>query len=293
MTADPLRYRVRHLTGYQYSGRVDLCHNLAHLTPRETEGTTILAHQIEIDPWPDFQSGGIDYFGNQESFFSIQSPHEHLNVISTFTLEKTSFDPGGLSGVAWDNYPPTGGSTDEGDVLIEDYRVPSLACPRLSSLRDYLKPSLRTGRDLLDLGDEVMGRIHAEFTFSPGATEISTPVATVLENRSGVCQDFAHLMISCFRTLGIPARYVSGYLETLPPPGKPKLQGADASHAWVEIFAPGRGWTGFDPTNNQRPADRHIKLCHGRDYFDVQPVQGIFLGSGSHTLHVEVDVERV
>jgi transglutaminase-like putative cysteine protease len=145
----------------------------------------------------------------------------------------------------------------------------------------------------MDLANEVMGRIFTEFRYVPGATDTGTPLETVMKQKTGVCQDFAHVMIAALRSVGIPVRYVSGYLETLPPPGKPKLQGADASHAWVEVWTQATGWVGFDPTNTLIPAARHIKVAHGRDYFDVQPLKGIFLGTGTQSLLVQVDVERM
>ncbi|MDF1813981.1 MAG: transglutaminase family protein [Verrucomicrobiales bacterium] len=290
---EEIRYRVRHLTSYRYSGRVDLCHSLAHLTPRE-EAASLLSHRLEIQPRPDFQSEQIDYFGNHTHYFSIQSSHAQLAVTTIFTIEKNIEPPSpALAGLAWDQFQPIKGFVDESGVLLEDYVLPSHSCPVIEEVKSFLQPSLVPGKDLLALADEVMGRIFTEFTYKPGATDTDTPIKEALSKKEGVCQDFAHVMIACFRSLGVPTRYVSGYLETLPPPGKPKLQGADASHAWVEVYFPVIGWIPFDPTNNQRPGERHIKLCHGRDYFDVQPLRGIFLGSGSQILSVEVDVERL
>jgi len=291
---EELRYRVRHQTSYLYSGRVDLCHSLAHLTPREEGGARILSHRLAIDPLPDFLVERFDYFGNQVHYFSIQSPHTELTVISLFIIEKQpAREFPECSGMAWDAYPSLLTASDEDGVLLEEYLLPTGSHPVIDETMAFLRPSLEPGKDVLTLADELTSRIYREFEYSPGTTETGTPLREVLKDKKGVCQDFAHIMIACFGALRIPARYVSGYLETIPPPGQPKLLGADASHAWVEIFVQGMGWIPFDPTNNQRPGDRHIKLCHGRDYFDVQPLRGAFLGSGSQILRVEVDVERL
>jgi transglutaminase-like putative cysteine protease len=145
----------------------------------------------------------------------------------------------------------------------------------------------------MELVEELMSRVYTEFEYDPGATDTSTPIQEVLEKKRGVCQDFAHVMIVALRRIGIPVRYVSGYLETLPPPGQKKLQGADATHAWIEAYSKASGWVGFDPTNDRIPAHQHIKIAHGRDYFDVQPLRGMFIGNSSQKLVVEVDVERI
>lgn len=289
-----LRYHIRHVTRYNYTGRIDLCHSLAHLTPREDEGQETAAHRIDVSPSPDFQSERTDFFGNQTNYFAIQGSHKSLEVLSTLTVEKQSRDSNlPVAGVAWDSFPRSDRIKDAASVRIGNYVLPTAACPHLPEITEYLQPSLQAGRDAMELANEVMSRIYTEFDYQPGATDTSTPLATVMEQKHGVCQDFAHVMISAMRSVRIPARYVSGYLETLPPPGKPKLQGADATHAWVEVYAPATGWIAFDPTNNKIAGDRHIKVCHGRDYFDVQPLKGIFLGTGKQSLQVEVDVQAI
>ena len=178
-------------------------------------------------------------------------------------------------------------------MRLGNYILPTQACPRIASAGSFLAPSLVPWRDVMDLANEVMGRIFREFQYVPGATDTTTPLETVMKQKQGVCQDFAHIMIAALRTVGVPVRYVSGYLETLPPPGQTKLQGADATHAWVEVYTEASGWVGFDPTNNKIPGGQHIKICHGRDYFDVQPLKGIFLGTGTQELVVQVDVQRM
>jgi transglutaminase-like putative cysteine protease len=182
---------------------------------------------------------------------------------------------------------------DPSDLCLGNYLLPTPPCPSLPDLDDFLKPSLTPGREIMDLCQDLMRRIFEEFNYVSGATDTSTPLQTVLDQKKGVCQDFAHVMIAALRRINIPARYVSGYLETVPLPGKEKLQGSDASHAWLEAYTTATGWIGFDPTNNKIPSTQHIKIAHGRDYFDVRPLRGTFIGSGSQKLSVEVDVERL
>ncbi len=289
-----VRYRIRHRTAYTYSGRIDLYHSLAHLRPREDEGQETLAHRIEVIPEPKVRAERRDCFGNITNYFSIEQSHDFLEVIATTTVlrpERAANLPD--SKVAWNDLVVAPSQKDASGVRLANYLLPTPAFPSFASVSGFLAPSLVPGRDTMALVNEVMGRIFNEFDYVPGATETGTPLETVVQQRAGVCQDFSHVMIAALRTVGIPARYVSGYLETQPPPGKAKLQGADASHAWVEAWTPATGWVGFDPTNNLLPSSRHVKICHGRDYFDVQPLKGIFLGTGTQCLHVEVDVERM
>lgn len=289
-----VRYHVRHRTAYGYSGRIDLYHSLAHLRPREDEGQETLSHRIEVAPEPKLRSERRDCFGNLVNYFSIEQSHDFLEVIATTTVLRPA-RPAVLpdSGIAWNTLRIDGNVKDASGVRLANYLLPTPAFPSFASVSTFLAPSLRPGRETMDLANEVMGRIFTEFRYLPGATDTGTPLEAVMKQKNGVCQDFAHVMIAALRSVGIPVRYVSGYLETLPPPGKPKLQGADASHAWVEVWTPTTGWVGFDPTNNLIPAARHIKIAHGRDYFDVQPVKGIFLGTGTQSLLVQVDVERM
>ena len=293
----PVRYRVRHLTAYEYTGRIDLCHNLAHLGPRDEPGQEILGHQIDIEPRPDFVASRRDYFGNQTDYFSLQGSHESLKVTSTFTVEKSATTPElPDSGETWDrdfDQSAMMSSVDDSGMLLGNYLLPTDACPLLDALQEFLQPSLVPGREIMDLCHDLMSRIYKEFQYKPGVTDISTPLQVALDSKKGVCQDFAHVMLAALRRLHIPARYVSGYLETLPAPGTEKLQGADASHAWLEVYTAKTGWVGFDPTNNKIPGHQHIKIAHGRDYFDVRPLRGIFVGTGKQQLTVEVDVERM
>lgn len=294
MTEPLSRYRIRHRTAYRYSGRIDLCHSLAHLAPRTDGGQLIDSHEIEIIPAPDFRSERHDYLGNTIHLFSIERSHKSLEVISQLTVSKPNIDPVlPVSRISWDALKVDQADTDATGTRFGHFLLPTPACPHLESIRNYLAPSLAPGTGILAVAGDLMRRVHTDFVYSPGATTTTTPLAEVLGHRKGVCQDFAHLMIAALRSVGIPCRYVSGYLETAPLSGKRRLQGADASHAWIEAWAPDCGWVGFDPTNNKLPGSQHIKICHGRDYFDVQPIRGLFLGSGTQKLSVEVDVERI
>lgn len=289
------RYRVRHLTTYAYSGRIDLCHSVAHLAPREDSGQEVLSHRIDVTPAPHFQAQREDYWNNGTSYFEIQGSHDRLEVLSTLTVVKQVGDaPVPKSGVAWDDTKgsPKPGDHDAKGLYFANFLLPTKTCPFVEGLDAFLEPSLTPGKDSMELVSELMTRVYKEFSYVPGATDTMTPLETLLEEKKGVCQDFAHVMIAGLRKIGIPARYVSGYLETIPPPGQEKLQGADATHAWIEAYSAATGWVGFDPTNDRIPAHQHIKIAHGRDYFDVQPLKGLFVGSGGQALSVEVDVER-
>ena len=293
---EEIRYRIRHRTGYLYSSRIDLCQSVAHLRPREEETQEVLSQRIDVSPTPHFQVDRKDYWDNGTLYFEIQGSHESLEVVSSVTLLKKTVDmPQPISGFAWDDeagrFDPA--DHEESGLYFANFLMPSTACPRIVEIDAFLQPSLVPGRDALEVAVELMERVHDEFHYVPGATDTTTPVAQLLENRQGVCQDFAHVLIVALRRIGVPARYVSGYLETVPPPGKEKLQGADATHAWVEVYSRATGWIGLDPTNRIIPEQRHLKIAHGRDYFDVQPLKGLFIGSGSQKLVVEVDVERM
>lgn len=289
-----VQYRIRHRTAYRYTGRIDLCHSLAHLRPREDEGQELLNHHIDVQPKPQFERARTDSFGNHTNYFSIEQSHDSLEVLAVSTVRKPEKNPAlPFSNTAWNELAVAPGDRDASGERLAMYLLPTPSFPTFDEVKDFLAPSLVPGREVMALLHEVMGRIHGEFRYVPGATDTSTPLAAVMKQREGVCQDFAHIMIAALRSIRIPVRYVSGYLETLPPPGQAKLQGTDASHAWIEAWTPATGWVGFDPTNNLIPGTRHLKIAHGRDYFDVQPLKGIFLGTGTQKLFVQVDVERM
>lgn len=286
-------YRVTHTTRYEYGEPVTLCHSEAHLKPRGTEVQRVASSVVRVDPAPVLVSERDDFFGNRVTAFCIQQPHTVLTVTAVSTVELGDARLPLLQDTAppWDQVVrrlADGG--DEETLEARQYRLPSPQVPVDAACRDYAAPSFPPGRPVLDAARDLMGRIHAEFVFDPESTTVATPVAEVLAARRGVCQDFAHLGLACLRSLGLAARYVSGYLETLPPPGQPRLTGADASHAWLAVYVPDLGWTDFDPTNDLIPAGRHVTVAWGRDYDDVTPLKGVVLGGGPHALQVSVDV---
>lgn len=292
-----MRFRISHLTRYSYAEPVSLCHSLLHLKPRRhgSSGQRCLSSQVRIDPWPAVNREYEDFFGNRVNYFSIQQSHCALEVTALSEVEVNPPelpDPG--STLAWDlalEYLHEGRDPDLVNARI--FALPSPLVPIEPAATAYAAQSFPPGRPILEATRELMGRIFAEFEYDPHFTTVATPVAEVMEHRRGVCQDFAHVAIAGLRGLGLAARYVSGYLETLPPPGQPKLRGSDASHAWFSILVPDLGWVDFDPTNDQTLGEQHITTAVGRDFQDVTPMRGIFYGGGAHDLTVAVDVDRM
>lgn len=285
-------YRIRHRTSYHYEDPSNLCHNLARLRPLDLKSQRCLDFSLNISPTPDVSSSHTDGFGNHVHYFAIQRPHSHLVIESISRVEKKEESQLQLdSGCPWEDVTRLIAGTGNPELAIaREHTLPSRLISRDAALGQLTDGDFTPGRPLSEAVSALNERIFREFDFKPGFTNVTTSVATVLEKRAGVCQDFAHLMIAALRNLGIPARYVSGYLETLPPPGKPKLVGADASHAWVSVYFPEQGWMEFDPTNNARPGSRHVVVAYGRDYSDVSPLRGVTVGGSGHRLKVEVDV---
>lgn len=291
-----MRYQVTHDTRYVYSEPVTLCHNEIRLLPRPLSGQVLIERHVDIDPQPSLYSEREDYFGNQVGYFTIDRPHAELAVTVVSRLE---IDPGKRAplrppSIPWEEarrrlqHPDDAALRAAGEFVLDSPLVQ--ASPALA---EYARVSFGAGRPMAEALTDLTARIHREFTFMPGYTTVSTPLEAVLGSRRGVCQDFSHLAIGCLRSLGFAARYVSGYIETLPPPGREKLQGADVSHAWFSACVPGTGWRDFDPTNNLVPSDRHIVTAWGRDFSDVTPVKGVIFSGGQHTLTVSVDVVRM
>jgi len=285
-------YRVRHRTTYHYEDPVSVSHHVLRLTPRNLPKQTCRQSHVRILPAPQVTSSHCDYFGNMLTSFTLYETHECLIVEANSDLEASPVDPPDFSASPpWDTVgeslagEPTGETLDAWQFVFDSQRVRSN--PQLAA---YARESFPEGRPLLAAVLDLTRRIHQDFRFDKKATEVATPVETFFEKRRGVCQDFAHLQIGCMRSLGLPARYVSGYLRTMPPPGRPRLVGADASHAWCSAWCPGTGWVDFDPTNNCVPSDGHITVAWGRDYSDVSPIFGVLLGGARHNLRVEVDV---
>lgn len=287
-----MRYKVTHTTTYSYSDAVPVCHNQVHLTPRDLGHQACAYNRLLIKPQPTVLERRIDYFGNHVTSFAIQEPHLKLVVTAVSKVHVAPLAPIAANETpAWETVR---------DQLRDPHSTRNLeACqyafdsPNIKSsegLRDYAAYSFTPNRPILAAALDLTERIHREFRYDKTATTVSTPLEEVLRLRRGVCQDFAHLEIGCLRSIGLAARYISGYLLTLPPPGQPRLVGADASHAWLSAYCGDAGWVDLDPTNNVIPATSHISLAWGRDYSDVCPINGVFIGGGQHGMNVWVDV---
>ena len=292
MTAAPARYRVEHESRYAYTAPVSQSWQLARLTPRALPWQTLLSHTLQVDPQADERHDARDSFGNTVTHFGLHGAHRVLRVDMQCTVdvaERPTLPSG--AGTSWEAVREGIRTRRHGDV-IEAARMsePSALVPLSEAARQYAVASLTSGRDWLQALLDLTHRIHRDFEFDPGSTTVSTSVDEVLQLRSGVCQDFAHLMLAALRGHGLPARYVSGYLLTDPPPGQPRLMGADATHAWVAAYAPGCGWVEFDPTNDQLADARYITLAWGSDFADVAPLRGVILGGGEQSLHTAVSV---
>ncbi len=285
-------YELAHTTTYEYNNSVSLSHHTLRLQPRELERQQCLAAELLIQPQPAVVKTHLDYFGNQMTFVTVEGSHRKLVITSrsrvnvhATTPPKPELTP------TWESVRELCGADEANEaVTAREFIYPSPHIKREPEFSAYAEPSFTEERPLLDAVLHLTDRIYRDFKFDSKATTIATPLDEVFKSRRGVCQDFAHLEIACLRSMGIPARYVSGYLETDPPPGKPRLAGADASHAWISFFCPDAGWIDVDPTNNILPSNRHVTVAWGRDFSDVSPIRGVLLGSGEHTLKVAVDV---
>lgn len=288
------RYRVRHRTHYRYAAPVAVCQNQLRMRPRGLPSVTVHGTQTVIQPLPTTREQHVDYFGNEVETFAIEVAHHELvvDVASEVTVDAFEATPRRRA-VPW-------------RPLVDQLRQPvanrlvaeSEFCatsPRITpspKFRDYALPSFEKHASLIDAAIDLTERIRADFTYDTSATHVGTPVEDAFQQRAGVCQDFAQIQIACFRSLGLAAKYVSGYLRTYPPPGQKKRAGADESHAWASLFiGPEAGWLDLDPTNGCVTANDHIPICFGRDYVDVSPMRGVAIGGGQTTLSVAVDVE--
>lgn len=290
-----MKYRITHRTTYVYGAPVAVSHHAAHLRPRDTDTQRCLEFGITFDPRPDLTTEHTDSFGNRVACFSIQQLHTRFEITSRSLVSITAgLRPEPQQTPPWESV--AGMFRDPVAVDLLDpcqfvFRSPLLTPEPV--MRDLAAPCFPKGRPVLAGAAALCSLIHRDFAFDPKATSVSTPLEEVLEKKRGVCQDFAHLAVASLRSMGLPARYVSGYLRTRPPPGKPRLQGVDASHAWVSCFVPGFGWVDFDPTNDCFTSLDHITVSIGRDFSDVSPVRGIITGGGEHTVGVGVDVEPI
>lgn len=287
------RYCVSHETHYAYAGKVASAHQLAHLKPRNTHWQRVEQHAIDIDPNPTERSEGVDYFGNQVLRFMIDTPHEILKVVAKSVVEIDSHAPDpAADSPAWEQALVSPGVWVPGvDLDVEQYRVASPMVPLLAQSAAYASESFLPERPWLAAMLDLTRRIHADFLYDPKATTLTTQVREVLGHKRGVCQDFAHLMLSCLRSLGLPARYVSGYVLNYVPEGKERLSGADASHAWVAAHCPELGWVAFDPTNGKLADLEFVTLGWGREFSDISPLSGVVLGGATQKLSVVVKVQ--
>ena len=291
--------QITHATRYDYLPAVEIAQHMAYLQPVSNRYQKLLSHSLNISPLPTQMTQTLDVFGNPRCFFSLQSPHTVLDVVahSVVTTQGRALP---LSSSTWEQTREqfryqSGGHFDAATEFV----FASPFCPRAPEFATYARPSFASGMSVLEVAQDLMQRIHTDFVYESQSTQINTPALVALAQRKGVCQDFAHIMIACLRTLGIAARYVSGYLLTLAAPGTVKLKGSDASHAWVAVYAPdllpGERWCDFDPTNNRSgwhsPGEDYVTLATGRDFSDVSPIRGVIHGGASHTLTVGVTVE--
>lgn len=294
-----MNYTVKHTTLYEYDDYVSYCHNLATLKPRECDGQKLLDFNLEITPTPANQSQRFDFFGNNITRFSIEGLHNKLSVTThskisrDYTAIRNSFFSNSCRNITLHDAINKQNSNTPQKLETKPYILESPLIRNIDdSFRIYALESFHPNRSVFEAGNELMERIFHDFKFVPGFTNVATPIREVLEERKGVCQDFAQVAIACIRSIGLPARYISGYIETLPPEGQKKLVGADASHAWFALYIPGFGWVDFDPTNNQIPANQHIVLAWGRDYYDVPPLKGVIYSNGNNKMNVSVDIQK-
>ncbi|MGB5553712.1 MAG: transglutaminase family protein [Flavobacteriaceae bacterium] len=290
-------FNVTHITTYKYNAPVSYCHNIATLRPRESKGQELLDYKIKVSPEPSEISERIDFFGNYITRFSIQTEHTTLKVTTKSTIQRDyaqfheSFNSQACRSVTMNDALYALHGMHPEILEAKQFLLESIFIRKTdTAIKEYAEISFKGNRSVFEAAYELMQRIYTDFDFDAEFSTIATPIEEVMREKKGVCQDFAQIAIACIRSIGLPAKYISGYIETLPPPGKTKLVGADASHAWFAIFIPGFGWVDFDPTNNMIPKDQHIVVGWGRDYYDVPPLKGVVYGSGKSKLDVSVDI---
>lgn len=296
MSSERHRFHVVHRTEYEYGLPVELAHNEARLRPRTGTFQRCLASELAIEPRPAVLRDRLDYFGNAATYFALALPDRRLTVTATSEVEVVAprAEDALPDSRPWEEVRDRLGESAAPNLLeAREYVLDSPMVERSEALCELALPSFIPGRPLFEAVGDLVRRIHGEFTYDPRSTTIETSLAEVLEQRRGVCQDFAHLAIGCLRSLGLAARYVSGYVESVSADGSAPTTGADASHAWLAVFDPVVGWLDVDPTNDQVPARQHVTLAWGRDYGDVTPLKGVLLGGGDHTLAVSVAIRRL
>jgi transglutaminase-like putative cysteine protease len=296
-----MKLQITHETHYNYLPAVETAQHMAYLQPLNTAQQQLISHALIITPPPAQRRQTQDVFGNTRCFFSLQAPHSSLTVVAS-SVVATGALPTPPSRISWEQtrdrhqYHP-----DQPFDGATEFVFASPFIPMHADFAAYARPSFTPGRGVLAAAQDLMQRIYTDFTYESQSTQINTPARQALAQRKGVCQDFAHIMVACLRVMGIPARYVSGYLLTQPAPGTVKLKGSDASHAWCAVYVPdlpeGARWCDLDPTNNRAgwhsPGEDYVTLATGRDFADVSPIRGVIHGGASHTLRVGVTVEPV
>ena len=290
-------YQVSHTTSYNYEHGVSFCHNIATLKPKNVLGQTLLEYELQITPTPDELSEKIDFFGNTITRFSIQKQHTELKVKAISKVQRNCneipniYDDIEAQNITLEKTLKILDTTSSDILEAKQFCLESVLIANISpEIKAYAQVSLQPNRSVFQASFELMQRIFQDFEFNSKVTNVATPINEVMKLQKGVCQDFAQIAIACLRSVGLAARYVSGYIETLPPPGQEKLIGTDASHAWFSVYIPNFGWVDFDPTNNQIPSNQHIVVSYGRDYYDVPPLKGVIFSTGKNKLKVAVDI---
>jgi transglutaminase-like putative cysteine protease len=294
-------YQIQHLTRYSYEDPVSVCHHLAHLLPRESPHHLWRSGEIAITPTPAVRAERLDYFGNPVTFFAIQEPHRELSVLSHTRVQREPAPSPTLlfSSPPWERVRDLTAQSEQAAMIspaalqASQFTLPSPYVQWNRDIAAYAAESFTPQRPIFEAVMDLMSRIHRDFVYDTQSTTVSTTLPEIMAARAGVCQDFAHLIIGGLRSQGLAARYVSGYLLTTPPPGSPRLVGADASHAWASVYLPdqeGGAWLDLDPTNDTVSSDKHFTLAWGRDFGDVSPIRGVILGGGRHAVRVSVDV---
>lgn len=290
-TADTVLH-ISHVTHYDYASRVDLAMHLLHLQPLSRADQQLEDFRLDIDPPATRNQASLDYFGNPQHHLTLTTPHHALTVRAESRVRRlAAATPNPSISPAWESVRAAMRyRAGQPWLPAAEFCFPSAFVPLHPAFQAYAQLEFTPGRPLLEAAIGLMARIHHEFTYATASTDLATPALEAFYQRRGVCQDFSHIMIACLRSLGLPARYVSGYLLTQPPPGQPRLLGVDASHAWLAVWCPQHDWVELDPTNNLIAAQSHAVIACGRDYADVAPLRGVIQGGGSHTLSVAVSV---
>lgn len=290
-------YKIYHETKFSYAGLVTFSHNIARLKPKNSNTQKLLEYSLKIEPTPYEISEFVDYFENTNNFMLIRESHKNLKVIATSKVErfeneiKKEIDSLKNIKITVKDLKNRLSSYNPNDVLAKYFLFETESIPMPSKeIKDYALKSFDENRNIIEATNEFMARIFNDFKFVSGFSDITTPIEVIFKEKKGVCQDFAQFAISALRSIGIPTRYISGYIQTIPAEGSEKLFGVDASHAWFSIYVPDFGWVDFDPTNNKIPNEEYIILGYGRDYLDISPLKGVVQSSGNSLLSVKVDV---